>query len=97
MGVKTVGHDPKLGVDINAPYIIWHPQHVEITANEAMQAAEGRTRKCEAKEFLLERLIPNCGDIDSSAPPVRARATHLYPIGPPYIFAMDVSLAAHVA
>src|SRR5262249_1452858 len=31
MGVKTVGHDPKLGVDINAPYIIWHPQHIEIT------------------------------------------------------------------
>jgi hypothetical protein len=56
MGVKTVGHDPKLGVDINAPYIIWHPQHVEITANEAMQAAEGRTAKREAREFLLERL-----------------------------------------
>jgi hypothetical protein len=56
MGVKTVGHDRKLGVDINAPYIVWHPQHVEITANEAMQAAEGRTRKREAKEFLLERL-----------------------------------------
>jgi hypothetical protein len=56
MGVKTVGHDEKLGVDINAPYIMWHPQHVEITANEAMQAAEGRTAKREAKEFLLERL-----------------------------------------
>jgi putative DNA primase/helicase len=63
MGVKTVGHDPKLGVDINAPYIIWHPQHVEITANEAMQAAEGRTRKREAKEFLLERL--EAGPVDS--------------------------------
>src|SRR5262249_49354677 len=24
MGVKTVGYDDKLGVDINAPYIIWH-------------------------------------------------------------------------
>src|SRR5262249_22575727 len=56
MGVKTVGHDPKLGVDITAPYIVWHSQHVEITANEAMQAAEGRTAKREAKEFLLERL-----------------------------------------
>jgi len=63
MGVKTVGHDPKLGVDITAPYIIWHPQHVEITANEAMQAAEGRTRKREAKEFLLERL--EAGPVDS--------------------------------
>ena len=63
MGVKTVGHDPKLGVDITAPYIVWHPQHIEITANEAMQAAEGRTRKREAKEFLLERL--EAGPVDS--------------------------------
>jgi hypothetical protein len=56
MSVKTVGHDAKLGVDINAPYIIWHPQHVEITANEAMAAVGGRTAKREAKEFLRERL-----------------------------------------
>ncbi len=56
MGVKTVGHDPKLGVDINAPYIIWHPHHVEITANEAMEAATGKTAKREAREWLLERL-----------------------------------------
>ena len=56
MGVKTVGHDPKLGVDINAPYIVWHSQHVEITANEAMEAATGKTAKREAREFLLDRL-----------------------------------------
>src|SRR5262249_5670863 len=56
MGVKTVGHDGKLGVDITAPFIVWHPQHVEITANEAMQAATGQTAKREAREFLLERL-----------------------------------------
>jgi hypothetical protein len=56
ISVKTVGHDAKLGVDINAPYIIWHPQHVEITANEAMQAAGGHTAKREAREFLLDRL-----------------------------------------
>ena len=56
MGVKKVGHDKRLGVDINAPYIVWHPQHVEITANEAMQAAGGHTAKREAREFLLERL-----------------------------------------
>jgi putative DNA primase/helicase len=55
-GVKTVGRDLKLGVDIDAPYIVWHPQHVEISANEAMQAAEGRTAKREAREFLRERL-----------------------------------------
>src|SRR5262249_54917467 len=56
MGVKKVGHDAKLDVDINAPYIVWHPQHVEITANEAMQAASGHAAKREAREFLLERL-----------------------------------------
>jgi putative DNA primase/helicase len=56
MGVKTVGRDRKLGVDIEAPFIVWHPQHVEITANDAMQAAEGRTAKREAREFLRERL-----------------------------------------
>jgi len=41
--------------DIDAPYIVWHPQHVEITANEAMQAGNG-TAKREAREFLLDRL-----------------------------------------
>src|SRR6516164_630461 len=56
IGVKTVGHDAKLGVDINAPFIVWHPQYVEITANEAMQAAGSHTAKREAREFLLERL-----------------------------------------
>src|SRR5262249_17467786 len=38
IGVKTVGRDEKLGVDIDAPFIVWHPQHIEITANEAMAA-----------------------------------------------------------
>ena len=56
MGVKTVGHDARLGVDIDAPFIVWHPQHVEITANEAMAAAGGQTAKQEAREFLLDRL-----------------------------------------
>src|SRR5262249_14657702 len=58
MGVKTVGHDAKLDVDIVAPYIVWHPQYVEITANEAMAAAGGHSARREAKEFLLERLEP---------------------------------------
>ena len=52
IGVRTVGHD------IEAPFIVWHPQHVEVTANEAMQAAvgqSGHTRR-EAREFLLNRL-----------------------------------------
>jgi putative DNA primase/helicase len=56
IGVKKVGHDRNLSVDINAPFIVWHPQHVEITANEAMQAGAGKTAGREAREFLLERL-----------------------------------------
>jgi putative DNA primase/helicase len=56
MGVKKVGHDKRLGVDIEAPFIVWHPQHVDITANEAMAAGAGHTAKREALEFLHERL-----------------------------------------
>src|SRR5262249_45803035 len=56
IGVRTVGRDEKRGKDIDAPFIVWHSQHVDITANEAMQAAEGRNAKREAREFLLERL-----------------------------------------
>jgi putative DNA primase/helicase len=58
IGVKTVGHDAKLGVDIDAPFIVWHPQHVEVTANEAMEAAAGGGgyAKRAAREFLLDRL-----------------------------------------
>src|SRR5262249_5595946 len=70
MSMKKVGHDPKLGVDITAPVIVWHPQHVEITANEAMQAAGGHTAKREAREFLLERLEAgpvNYGDLIEEA------------------------------
>jgi len=56
MGVKTVGRDLRLSVDIAAPYIVWFPQHIDITANEAMEAGGGKTAKREAKEFLLDRL-----------------------------------------
>src|SRR5262249_20626561 len=56
IGVQTVGRDEERGKDINAPFIVWHPEHVEIMANEAMAAAGGHTAKREAKEFLLERL-----------------------------------------
>jgi AAA domain len=57
-GVKAVGHDARLGKDIEAPFVIWHPQHVELTANEAMSAAAGPAgyAKREAKDFLLDRL-----------------------------------------
>jgi putative DNA primase/helicase len=58
IGVKIVGRDARLKKDIDAPFIVWHPQHIEVTANEAMQAAAGQSgyAKREAREFLLERL-----------------------------------------
>jgi putative DNA primase/helicase len=57
-GVKTIGKDAKLKKDIDAPYIVWHPQHVELSANEVMQAAASGSAyaKKEAREFLLDRL-----------------------------------------
>src|SRR5262249_46352289 len=56
IGVRKVGRGEKRGEDNDAPFDVWHSQHGEITANEAMQGAEGRTAKREAREFLLERL-----------------------------------------
>jgi AAA domain len=57
-GVKTVGHDAKLGKDIDAPHVVWHPQHVELSANDVMAAATSGTAHAqrEAREFLLNRL-----------------------------------------
>jgi putative DNA primase/helicase len=57
-GAREVGKDKKTGSAIWAPHIIWYPQHVEVTAAEAMQAAGSQSgyAKREAREFLLERL-----------------------------------------
>jgi phage/plasmid primase-like uncharacterized protein len=57
--VKT-GFDEELDKDIYAPRVVWGDEHVEVTANEAMQAesgtgsAPGATAK--ATQFLLEML-----------------------------------------
>jgi AAA domain/Bifunctional DNA primase/polymerase, N-terminal len=57
-GAREVGKDKQTGKAIWAPHVIWHPQHVDVTANDAMQAAGGQSgyAKREAREFLLERL-----------------------------------------
>ena len=58
-GVREVGVDPKNGKTIVAPYVIWEPQYVDVTATEAMQAAsENRSpgARDEAKKFLLAML-----------------------------------------
>jgi hypothetical protein len=57
-GAREVGKDKQTGKAIWAPHVIWHPQHVDVTAKDAMQAAGGQSgyAKREAREFLLERL-----------------------------------------
>jgi AAA domain len=58
-GARKVGIDSKTGKEIWAPYVIWEPQHVDITAVEAMQAAtkpRSTTARDDAKEFLLDLL-----------------------------------------
>ena len=55
--VKTAGRDNELKTDIVAPFVVWHPEHADITADEALAAAgdhyeAGQT----AKDFLLKRL-----------------------------------------
>jgi hypothetical protein len=55
---RVVGKDPDSGEDISVPYINWYPQHVDISATEAMQAAGSKTPGAldEAKQFLQEFL-----------------------------------------
>jgi AAA domain len=55
---KVVGHDARLGKDIEAPFVAWDTQHVDVTANDAMRAADsvGSSLKREAQEFLIDRL-----------------------------------------
>jgi AAA domain len=58
-GVRDVGCDRKTGKIIQAPHIIWHPKHVDVTAAEAMQAAtetKSPAARDGAKKFLAELL-----------------------------------------
>src|ERR1700730_8752672 len=70
-----------------------------------MRLVDGRSNYAASASILITYwmggaflfLRPNCGDIDFILRhPVRARPKCPYPIGPPYIFAMDVPVAAHV-
>ncbi len=57
--VRQVGADPETGKEIMAPHILWEPQHVDVTALEAMQAAADNrapTQRDEAKKFLADML-----------------------------------------
>jgi putative DNA primase/helicase len=58
-GAREVGNDPETGEPIWAPYILWEPQYVDVTAIEAMQAAtqsKSPTARDDAKKFLLDVL-----------------------------------------
>jgi putative DNA primase/helicase len=61
VGTRHVGNDRDTDVEIWAPHVVWDSEHVEVTATEAMEAAESggasaRARRKEAEEFLRSRL-----------------------------------------
>lgn len=61
MGTRHVGYDSDTEVEIWAPHVEWDSETIEVTATEAMEAAESgkgpaRERREEAEEFLKSRL-----------------------------------------
>jgi DNA polymerase len=63
-GVNEVGVDPNTGKIIAAPYVIWQSQYVDVTATEAMRAAnESKSPSAldDAKQFLRDILIAGGG------------------------------------
>jgi DNA polymerase-1 len=57
--VREVGTDPDSGEPIRAPFIVWEPGYVDVTASEAMQAASEHKSPGErdkAKNLLLALL-----------------------------------------
>jgi hypothetical protein len=57
--VREVGTDERTGEPILAPHIVWHPEYVDVTASEAMQAAaesKAPAARDSAKNFLKEML-----------------------------------------
>lgn len=58
-GVRPVGTDPETGKEILAPHVLWEPQHVDVSAVDAMQAASNNrapAARDEAKKFLADML-----------------------------------------
>jgi hypothetical protein len=60
VGLQEVGRDPDTQEPIWAPHVVWDRQQVEVTATEAMEAAEsGGTKRAaqrEAEQFLKSKL-----------------------------------------
>ena len=60
---NEVGTDPETGETIRAPYIVWDPGYVDVTATEAMQAASDNKSPGErdkAKNLILALLAGGC-------------------------------------
>jgi hypothetical protein len=58
-GVRDVGLDPESRKTIQAPHIVWHPQPVDVTSSEAMQAAtenKSPATRDAVKNFLIDLL-----------------------------------------
>ena len=58
-GVRAVGTDEETGATIEAPYILWESEYVDVTAVEAMQAAaetKSPGARDEARKFLCDLL-----------------------------------------
>jgi hypothetical protein len=58
-GLREVGQDRQTGTPIWAPHILWHPHHVDVTATEAMAAAnetKAPAARDSAKKFLSDLL-----------------------------------------
>ncbi len=53
---RKVGKDRQTGQEIWAPHIEWEPDHVDITATEAMAATKSPAARDEAKELLRDIL-----------------------------------------
>jgi hypothetical protein len=56
---SEVGKDEETGEAITAPYVIWEPKHLDVTATEAMQATnenKSPVARDTAKKLLLDML-----------------------------------------
>jgi putative DNA primase/helicase len=63
-GAREVGKDEETGQSITAPYILWEPNYIDVTASEAMQAvAENRSLRTrdDAKQLLADHVVADKG------------------------------------
>jgi hypothetical protein len=54
MGVKTVGHDAKLNVDITAPFIACRPEPIRMCGVLALNHVERKESQCKFLQFYKD-------------------------------------------